>query len=83
MLGYEILNTKPTYNEFILKCPNIESLIQECKKLNLLPPLSLSKYYPEMKDVALVCVTESNSWESIEKFIKALELAKNNKEGSD
>ena len=81
--GYEILNTKPTYNEFILRCPNIDSLIQECKKLNLLPPLPLSKYYPEMKNVALVCVTESNSRESIEKFIKALELANNNKEGCD
>jgi len=78
--GYEILNIKPTYNEFIVKCPDVDSLIQECKKLNLLPPLPLSKYYPEMKDVALVCVTESNSRESIEKFIKALELA-NNKGG--
>ena len=79
--GYEILNTKPTYNEFIVKCPDIESLIEECKKNNLLPPLPLSKYYPEMKDIALVCVTESNSRESIEKFIEALELASNNKEG--
>jgi len=78
--GYEVLNNKPTYNEFIVKCPDINSLIQECKKLNLLPPLRLSKYYPEMKDVALVCVTESNSRESIDKFIKALELANNNKE---
>jgi len=81
--GYKILNNKPTYNEFIVKCPDIDSLIQECRKLNLLPPLPLSKYYPEMKDVALVCVTESNSRESIEKFIKALELANNNKEGRD
>jgi len=81
--GYKILNTKPTYNEFIVKCPNIDALIQECKKLNLLPPLPLSKYYPEMKDVALVCVTESNSQESIEKFIKALEVANNNKEGRE
>jgi glycine dehydrogenase subunit 1 len=78
--GYEILNTKPTYNEFIVRCPNANSLIQECMKLNLLPPLPLSKYYPDMKDVVLVCVTESNSRNSIEKFIKALELAKNTKE---
>ena len=81
--GYEVLNNKPTYNEFIVKCPDIDSLIQECKKLNLLPPLPLSKYYPEMKDVALVCVTESNSRESIDRFIKALELANNNKEARD
>ena len=82
--GYEILNTKSTYNEFIVKCPDIDSLIQECKKLNLLPPFQLSKYYPEMKDIALVCVTESNSRDSIEKFINALKLASNkNKEGRD
>jgi len=81
--GYEVLNNKPTYNEFIVKCPDIDSLIQECKKLNLLPPLPLSKYYPEMKDVALVCVTESNSRESIDRFIKALQLANNNKEARD
>ncbi len=80
--GYEILNTKPTYNEFIVKCPDIDSLIQECKSLDLLPPLPLSKYYSEMRDIALVCVTESNSRDSIEKFIKASELASNKqKEG--
>lgn len=79
--GYKLLNTKPTYNEFIIKCPNLDSLIEECMKLNLLPPLPLSKYYPEMKDVALVCVTESNSRESIDNFIKALELANYSKEG--
>ncbi|MFX0075655.1 MAG: aminomethyl-transferring glycine dehydrogenase subunit GcvPA [Candidatus Hermodarchaeota archaeon] len=81
--GYKVLNIKPTYNEFIVKCPNIDLLIKECKKLNLLPPLSLSKYYPEMKDVVLVCVTELNSKESIELFLNALELAKSNEEGSD
>jgi glycine dehydrogenase subunit 1 len=79
--GYEILNTNPTYNEFIVKCPNVDLLIQECKKLDLLPPLSLSKYFPEMKDVILVCVTELNSNESIEKFLKALKLVKSNEEG--
>ena len=78
--GYKILNKKPTYNEFIVKCPNVDSLIQECSKLNLLPPLPLSKYYPEMKDVVLVCVTELNSKESIEMFIKALKLVNKNEE---
>ncbi|MGB5912062.1 MAG: aminomethyl-transferring glycine dehydrogenase subunit GcvPA [Promethearchaeia archaeon] len=76
--GYEILNKKPTYNEFMLKCPNIEALINECKKTDLLPPLKLSKYYPELDDVALVCVTESNSQKSIEKFIDAAKNAVKN-----
>ena len=79
--GYEILNKKPTYNEFIVRCPNIKGLIRECKNMNLLPPLQVSTYYPEMSDVVLVCVTELNSSNSIEKFIKAAKLAINNEEG--
>ncbi len=78
--GYKILNKKPTYNEFIVRCPNVSGLIRECKKKNLLPPLQVSTYYPEMSDVVLVCVTELNSSNSIEKFIKAAKLAINNEE---
>jgi glycine dehydrogenase subunit 1 len=69
--GYEILNTKPTYNEFLVQCPNIESLIENCGQRELLPPLKISKYYPEMKNIALVCVTEMNSKKSIDKFLDA------------
>ena len=80
--GYEILNKKPTYNEFLVKCPNINSLVQNCKKRNLLPPLKISKYFPEMKNTALVCVTELNSSESIEAFIDAAKAAlRGNEEG--
>ena len=49
--------------------------------MNLLPPLQISTYYPEMSDVVLVCVTELNSSSSIEKFIKAARLSINNNEG--
>lgn len=77
--GYDILNTKSTYNEFLVKCPDIEALIENCKQQNLLPPLNLSTYYPEMKNIALVCVTEMNSKGSIEEFIEAAKLAVNKK----
>ena len=67
--GYEILNKKPTYNEFLLKCPDIDKFIIECKNVNILPPLRISSYYPNMKNVLLVCVTEINSKESLDKFL--------------
>ena len=67
--GYEILNTKPTYNEFIVKCPNIDKLIKKCKDENILPPLRLSHYFPDRKDEILICVTELNSKEDIINFI--------------
>jgi len=73
--GYKILNKKPTYNEFIVECPNLDAFIKECNVANLLPPLKVTKYYPEMKDIALVCVTEMNSKLSIEKFLRAAQLA--------
>ncbi|MFX1314368.1 MAG: aminomethyl-transferring glycine dehydrogenase subunit GcvPA [Promethearchaeota archaeon] len=68
--GYEILNKKPTYNEFLVKCPNIDALIEECKKSNILPPLRVSKYYSNMRNVALVCVTELNNRSTIDQFIQ-------------
>ena len=79
--GYEIINKKPTYNEFLLKCPDLNSLIEECKIRNILPPLNISRYYPQKDNIALVCVTETNSKESIEKFIEVASIAANNTGG--
>ena len=77
--GYKILNKKPTYNEFLVRCPNIEALINNCKQKDLLPPLRVSKYYPNMKNIALVCITEMNSKKSINQFIEAARLAAKDK----
>ena len=81
--GYKILNQKPTYNEFLIRCPNLDSFLEECKKHDLLPPLKISKYYPNMQNVALVCVTEMNSKDSIKNLILAAQSTVNNiEEGS-
>ncbi|MFW9940881.1 MAG: aminomethyl-transferring glycine dehydrogenase subunit GcvPA [Candidatus Thorarchaeota archaeon] len=81
--GYSILNSKPTYNEFLVKCPNIDSLIYQCKQRKLLPPLKISKYYPQMKNIALVCVTEMNSKDSIEAFLQVAQIALNKRVEGD
>jgi glycine dehydrogenase subunit 1 len=67
--GFKILNQRPTYNEFLVKVPNLKSFLKECKENDLLPPLDMSNYFPDMVNIALVCVTESNSRESLEKFV--------------
>jgi glycine dehydrogenase subunit 1 len=69
--GYKILNNKPTYNEFLLSCPDLDSLIKNCEELNLLPPLKISKYFTHMINIALVCITEMNSRKSIDLFLQA------------
>ncbi|MHA1912900.1 MAG: aminomethyl-transferring glycine dehydrogenase subunit GcvPA [Promethearchaeota archaeon] len=76
--GYKIINTKPTYNEFLVECPNVDSLIKQCEETSILPPLKISKYYPEMKNIALVCTTETNTKDSIEKFLYAAKYALTN-----
>jgi len=73
--GFKILNQKPTYNEFLVRCPNIDGFTNLCKEANLLPPLKLSRYFPNMKDIALVCVTEMNTNSDIEAFLKAASLS--------
>jgi len=76
--GYKILNTKPTYNEFLLKCPDIDELIKECKINDILPPLRISNYYPNMKNILLVCVTETNSKDSLDNFLEIASKFKEN-----
>lgn len=74
--GYKILSSKPTYNEFVVKCPNYNKLATLCKAKDILPPLDLTRYYQDMENHALICVTESNSKEDIETFIQlAVEAA--------
>ncbi len=72
--GFKILNQRPTYNEFMIEVPNLKNLLIECKKNDLLPPLDISHYFPNMVNTALVCVTESNSRESLEKFINIAKI---------
>ena len=75
--GYEIMNTRPTYNEFTLKAPNVDSFISECKEEDFLPPLKLSKYFPEREQQLLVCVTELNSRHDIDNFLTIAERNSN------
>lgn len=77
--GYTILSSKATYNEFVVKCPNSSKLIAECKKLNLLPPLDLTRYYPNMQNMVLVCVTETNTNAQIDAFLKTAAAVKGGK----
>ncbi|MBD3194806.1 MAG: aminomethyl-transferring glycine dehydrogenase subunit GcvPA [Candidatus Lokiarchaeota archaeon] len=68
--NFSVLNQKPTYNEFLIKSPNIDRFLDLCEQDNLLAPLKISIYYPEMENTALVCITEENSIEDIQLFLE-------------
>lgn len=69
--GIKILSKELGYNEFIMKVPDADAFIKKCEKAELLPPLHLSRFYPDRKNELLVCVTESNTKEQLENFVKA------------
>jgi glycine dehydrogenase subunit 1 len=68
--GYQIINQSPTYNEFTVEVPDVDSLIDRCKREDILPPLKLLKYFPKRENQILICVTELNSKQDLDKFIK-------------
>lgn len=64
--------TSPFFNEFVIKCNDIEKLISKMQENNIVPGLDLGKYYPELKNHLLVCITEMHSKEDIDKLVEVL-----------
>ncbi|MCK5282332.1 MAG: aminomethyl-transferring glycine dehydrogenase subunit GcvPA [Nanoarchaeota archaeon] len=63
------------YNEFVIEFENKEQLErfrEQLEKNNIEPGLSLEKYYPELENCMLLCVTEMNSKQDIDKLVNLL-----------
>ena len=60
------------YNEFAVKLNNIENANKKLAENNVTPLVDLGKFYSEMKNRALVCVTELNTKEEIDKLAEVL-----------
>jgi len=71
--GFELVFTGPFFKEFSVKCPispdKINKLLWESK---IIGGFDLGKFYPELKDSLLVCVTEKRTKEEIDRFISLL-----------
>jgi len=62
----------PFFNEFVLRARNLESLLRHCAAARIVPGVSLGQWYPELDDCLLVCVTEMNEREEIERLVGAI-----------
>jgi glycine dehydrogenase subunit 1 len=60
------------FNEFVLRARNLQSLLQRCVAARIVPGVSLGQWYPELDDCLLVCVTEMNEREEIERLVGAI-----------
>ena len=72
--GFEPTFTSPFFKEFAVKCPIPPNKINELLWDNkILGGFDLGRFYPELKNSLLFCVTEKRTREEIDRLIRLLE----------
>ena len=63
--------TGPHFNEFAVKIPgNVEELLAQLREEKILGGLNLERFYPELKNHLLVCVTETASKAALDRLVE-------------
>lgn len=71
--GVSLRFTGPTFNEFVLRTKKKPGeVLKGLLKRQIIGGLDLGRFYPELKDCLLVCVTEQKSRSEIDALAKAL-----------
>ncbi len=70
---HEILFPAPRFNEFVIRLKSAESRFQNLKDRNIVPGVLLERFYPELSNSILVCVTETASREHIDALVEGLQ----------
>ncbi len=72
--GYSIPYSAPKFNEFVVRGPRSATEVLENMRTNggIVGGLALSKYYAGHDNDFLVCVTETNTKEQIDRLVEAL-----------
>jgi glycine dehydrogenase subunit 1 len=60
----------PVFNEFVLRTRDAGELFARCAAKNVVPGIQLEKWYPELKECFLVCVTEMNEKEEVDGLVR-------------
>lgn len=64
----------PIFNEFVLKLQkDVGNVLEKLQANEILGGLPLGRFYPELEDCVLVCVTEMNTREQVELYASVLE----------
>ncbi len=71
--GYRIRFSAPFFNEFVVSCPKpSEEILGELAGNKIIGGLPLSRFFPEMKNEILMCVTETTTKQEIDSLVEAL-----------
>jgi len=60
------------FNEFVVAAGDLARLQQRCAAERILPGIALSQWYPELPGALLVCATEMNEREEIERLVRTI-----------
>ncbi len=73
----EVVFSGPSFNEFVIRCPaNPHEINRRLWKEGIVGGLPLGQYFPDRPDQMLVCVTEANRRETIDRFARAVQTVK-------
>ena len=64
--------TGPFFNEFVLRARDLPGLEKRCAADKIVPGIALDQWYPELAGALLVCVTEMNEREEIDRLVRGL-----------
>jgi glycine dehydrogenase subunit 1 len=71
--GFSLRFASGTYNEFVLECPGpAQELHAKLLEADIVAGLPLGNFYPELENCLLLCATEMNSLESLDRFADQL-----------
>ncbi len=62
----------PFFNEFVVRAENVTGLMERCAKQKIIPGIPLGEWYPELADCLLICVTEMNEREEIDRLVRSI-----------
>src|ERR1044071_7582770 len=60
----------PFFNEFVLRAPDARRLFVQCAEHKIVPGILLNDDYPELANSFLICITEMNQREEIERLFR-------------
>lgn len=73
--GFSIRFDADTFNEFVLECPNPAEEVRNnlMQEANILAGVPLGTHYPELANCLLLCATELNTQEEMDRLAEKLE----------
>ncbi len=62
--------SSPFFNEFVVKAKGLDRRLSRFTAEKIIPGIPLSRWYPELDETLLICVTEMNEREEIDRLVR-------------